>query len=282
MADYTYWRNALKGKFGPVHDGDPQYGFYRMRTDDKKGWRRVAIWSGNNETLAALDGKLYDADSLWTWVCEKPITEELFRQIEQGLPWPDLILSSNNPPADEVEADEIQSAIDAALDALGKPVDSQEACDLIANHRDRLAKLWAAQEAARKAEKQPFIEAGRQVDAKYGEVLTKIKDVGEKLKFVITKWLKAVEIKAIAEAQKAIAKGDDIVTPMSSAKAGTTGRVMSLRSVKSAEIQDYSQALAHFAMHPEVQALVQALADRAAKSNIPVPGCIIVTERKAV
>ncbi len=29
--DYAYWRDALTGKFGPIHDGDPQPGFYRLR-----------------------------------------------------------------------------------------------------------------------------------------------------------------------------------------------------------------------------------------------------------
>ena len=61
-----------------------------------------------------------------------------------------------------------------------------------------------------------------------------------------------------------------------------TGKTVSARAVKTMQIEDYAKALAFFAEHPEVKALVQSLADKQAKLDMPVPGCRQLTDGKAV
>jgi hypothetical protein len=61
-----------------------------------------------------------------------------------------------------------------------------------------------------------------------------------------------------------------------------TGKRVSSRKVKSARIDNYAKALEHFAEHEDVKALVQKLADKLAAANMPVPGCTILTNGKAV
>lgn len=295
--DYIYWRSALAGDFGPVHDGHPQPGFWRRRAVKGGAWQAVAIWRDHMGLMfATCDGKVDNADALWTWVCRNPITEELYRAIERGEPWPDDI-GHNQPPADEVEADEIESAIAAAL-AIAKTMPASQAdADILANHRDRLAKLYKAQEAAREAEKRPHLEAGRAVDMKFKAALTKIEAAGKAVKAVLTVWLNAEtervkresyeRMKAEEEARRvALAANQPPPEPMplpevAKPKAGTTGRATALRTVRTAVITDYAKALAHFAETPLVRETVDRLAAASARDGLAVPGVEIKEERVA-
>lgn len=300
MATYQYWMNALKGNFGAVHDGHPQPGFYKRKADKNGNWNAVAIWMEGDTALAVEAGKSVDANEIWTWVCEKPIAEEVYRQVERGEGWPDAIeslIGSNNPPADEAEADEVENACKAALEAAKQPVTNQTEADRLGNHRDRLAKLYKAKESERVAEKEPHLEAGRQVDAKFKPILAKVEDAGKAVKAVLTKWLVAEQARINAEnlakakadekaRQAAIAANKPLpeqapVVEMERPKAGTTGRASALRTFKSARIKDYAKALEAVANNQEIRDLVQTLADRAARADMALPGCEIISEQRA-
>ena len=54
MDKYAYWRNALAGNFGPVHDSDPQAGFYRARNKKAGKDDPIAIWFNDAGDLGAL------------------------------------------------------------------------------------------------------------------------------------------------------------------------------------------------------------------------------------
>lgn len=297
--DYTYWQNALAGKSGAVHDGDPQPGFYRRKikggTDEA-----VAIWLELEGMVAVSGGKPINSEEIWTWVCNRPITEEVYRRVERGEGWPDAIeelIGSNNPPSEEAAADEIDSAISAAMRALETPVEHQSDCDRLANHRDRLAKMYKANEDQRKTAKQPHMDAAKAVDDRFKPILAKIEDAGSKVKKAITAWLLKEEerirrealakMKAEEDARRAaVAKGEPEPAPaplpeIERPKAGTTGRATALRTYKSAIITNYAQALAHFAENKEVRELIQTLADRCARADIAVPGCEIKEEKRA-
>ena len=299
MATYQYWMDALKGNFGAVHDGHPQPGFYKIK--NKNGpWRPIAIWMEGETALAVDDGKSVDPNEIWTWVCQNPITEETYRRVERGEGWPDAIesmIGSNNPPVDEAEADEVENACKAALEAAKQPVTNQTEADRLGNYRDRLAKLYKAKENERVAEKEPHLEAGRQVDAKFKPILAKVEDAGKAVKAVLTKWLvaeqarinaeNAAKEKADREAREAAAKANlpppeaAPVAEIERPKAGTTGRASALRTFKSAKITDYAKALAAVAENTEIKALVQTLADRAARADIAMAGCEIISEQRA-
>lgn len=297
MSEYSYWQNALKGDFAAVHDGEPQPGFYRAKSKSGKD-DPVAIWSGNGDMLALRGNMMVDAIDIWTWVCRAPITEEVYRGVSAGAPWPDDIAPlSNHPPEGEQAADEIQSAIDAALAELGTPPVVQADCDRLANHKDRLSKLYKTQEAERKAKKQPHLDAGAAVDAAYKPILSKIEDAGDKLKKAITAFLlkeeqrrraeAIAEMKRQEEARQAAIKANApppepaLLPEVERPKAGTAGRAVSLRTYKSAVITDYAKALQHFAENAEVRELIQTLADRAARNDIAAPGCEIHTKQRA-
>ncbi|MBW8617175.1 MAG: hypothetical protein KGO21_00575 [Hyphomicrobiales bacterium] len=102
QSTYTYYRSALKGVFGPVHENDPQCGYYRMRRGRGGPWMPVAIWreaTGSNQNNAISDsGKLVclvngverDPFEVWTWVCRYPVTYETYVAVaERGEAWPE-------------------------------------------------------------------------------------------------------------------------------------------------------------------------------------------------
>lgn len=178
MTDYTYWQNALAGNFGPVHDGDPQPGFYRKRTGKAAGYVPVAIWEQNGKMLALVDGKEADAAEIWTFVCQSPILEEWYRARMSGQPWPDesaAVTASlapppsghNNPPTDDAEI--LKGQIDAASAGAAEYGDirDDETASKAQSLRSRLLELSGDADKKREALKKPFFEAGKAVDAKF-------------------------------------------------------------------------------------------------------------------
>ena len=315
---YAYWRSALNGVFGPVHDDDPQAGFYKKRRGKDGPWVAVAIWWTDDRYYATEDGKPVDASEVWTWVCRRPIGEDVFRRVERGEGWPDAIetmIGHNNPPADALTpgdvaepVDPVEAALRAATAALADPVADQAACDRLANLKDEMARLWKAMDEKRAAEKRPHMDAAAAIDNAYRAVLGRIADTGTLLKKAITAWLLSekarLEAEVLAEvlakrraeeaalAAEAAALAGDAGAPAPAAlplppaeqpkvKAGTGTRAVSLRTYKSARIADYAAALAHFAGNAEVRAAVQSLADKCVRAGIDVPGVEVVTEQRA-
>ena len=102
---YTYYRSALKGVFGPVHENDPQCGYYRMRRGRGGPWVPVAIWrevpeglgcgdnsgiSDSGKLVCLVDGKERDPFQIWTWVCRYPVPYETYVAVaEPGQAWPE-------------------------------------------------------------------------------------------------------------------------------------------------------------------------------------------------
>ena len=100
--NYTYYRSALKGVFGPVHENDPQCGYYRMRRGRGGPWIPVAIWreatggdqnsaiSDSGKLVCLVDGIERDPFEVWTWVCRYPVTYETYVAVaERGEAWPE-------------------------------------------------------------------------------------------------------------------------------------------------------------------------------------------------
>ncbi len=97
--NYNWWSNALKGDIGPIHEGQPQPGFYKKRFYDPEGpyvapikrpFIPCAIWfdTETQEYIGVADSKLVDACDLWLWCSKNPITEAEYRHYETLGEWP--------------------------------------------------------------------------------------------------------------------------------------------------------------------------------------------------
>lgn len=217
MPDYTYWQNALAGTFGAVHDGHPQPGFYRKRTGKAAGYVPVAIWEQDGAMIATVDQKSADANEIWTYCCDKPITEaEYHKRVETGrwsdedasvtasLSPPPARMGDNNPPADPLE--DLQGQIDTALAGLVDyaAVSSDEAASKAQSLRSRLLELSGDADKRRETLKRPHLEAGRAVDEAWNPLVKMAKAGADALRAAISAFETAEKRKRdAAEAERA-------------------------------------------------------------------------------
>lgn len=324
--DYAYWTNALAGTLGPVSDGDPQCGFYRRRLFKDGPFVPVAIWRGEGgEFVALVDGKPADASDIWTWVCDKPITEPEYRKVSAGEGWSDEPRAAtvpSNMPADPFEALKIEFAAEqeVAAELLAKPVTEQNHADQIAVLTKRLSGIKSKATNLHKVEKQPFLDGGRQVDDKFRDLKEEPDTLTKKLKRHLDAYLleqqraeqerqrlareeqdrirREAEAKAAeaakannaAAAEAAAAEADRLQKEADAkakeaearnASAGRTGAKVSLRTFVSATINDFDALLMALKDRPEIRECVEALANRAAKSGVELPGMTITQEQRA-
>jgi hypothetical protein len=89
MSDY--WIDALNGIHGPVHDGDPQPGYYRTNPRGGVG-QPVVIYDDAGVMKARIGIFVMDANDVWFDVCQWPITIDVYESVRAGNPWPESIL----------------------------------------------------------------------------------------------------------------------------------------------------------------------------------------------
>lgn len=261
---YEYWRNALAGKNPPMHEGCPEVGFYRKRNtpfnDQPRADDPVAIYPDENGKLIALQGpqnrsKVVDANDIWTWVADKPVSYEDYQAAFERNQWDKAIegleqpagAGHNNPPEDPFEAfkEQADAAIKLAEQAMSQDIKTREDADRFANIKDRLHQIWSEGEEDRKAEKKPHDDAGKAVQKKWAPALTEVEQIKKKLIGRIGTWIEAEE-QRIAKEQLEAAKaaeeaGEDLPVQTSQPVqigGAVSGRKTSMRSRKSAVIED--------------------------------------------
>ena len=153
---YAWWRWAVEGRKGDppdlvrtVYDADtfdnPQLGYYRTRMQRGAPYVPAAIWLDEGRPLCRVG-----FDDLWQminpadrWLFMEPVSYEAYLAASRTHIWPDQ---------PETDLGPIQQEIIAADDG-----------GALVTLRDRV-------ENARKRDKAPHLEAGRQVDARYQSV----------------------------------------------------------------------------------------------------------------
>lgn len=308
QADYTYWQNALDGKFGPVHDSDPQPGFYRRRTRRGGPFVPVAIWVHEGEMVAVQDGARADAAEIWTHVCQHPIPEAWYHGKAKGEPWPDEDpaiqavapgAGHNNPPQDE--ADILKEQIENASKGISEfeTIKDDETAARAQSLRARLNELSGEADKKREAEKKPHLEAGKTIDAKWQPLVKAAKAAADTIRnalgrFETEKARKAEEErrkqeeaqrKAEAEAKK---KGAPPPPPAPVVEApppatqirGAYGKAAAVKVVKVATVIDQDKAYGFLKTHPELIACIAALSQRAVNAGHEVPGVKVEEERR--
>ena len=184
--NFTWWQNALAGKFGPIHDSDPQAGYYRTRFKDKP-WEPVAIWFEQDRWWALRGEREVDASEIWTWCCRNPISYEAYNKAIEGAGWddePDAPTIGHNLPADphEALAVEFASEKEQVETFLKTPITTKEQADRAAVWSKRVAAISKKATDLHKVEKQPHLEAGRAVDDKWRDLKEEPDALSKKIK----------------------------------------------------------------------------------------------------
>lgn len=304
---FTFWRNALDGRFGPVHESDPQPGFYRTRPRAGSTSLPVAIWRDESGVHALRDGFPVDPFAVWTWCCMNPVSYETYvAAAERGEPWPEDIvvpgIGHNGGPAvvdghaaeasgvgfgaQRDPADMLRLKISVLWDAASGwlagigTVSTQVDADRAANYAEAFSALEKEAEETRTAEKKPVLEQGRAIDAKWKPVVGAAEDAKKAMK-------KALEPFLVAEAKRLAEADDNSAGFGQTAKAGTTGRRVALRRSKRVSVSDRNAFVAHYRRDSRlyddeaVQKVMLRLAEIDLAAGKRVPGAALVEDQVA-
>lgn len=316
---WAWWQNALAGNIGPMHEGLPEQGFYRTRFKGGQ-WEPVAIWFDDGQWWAKRGERMVDADEAWNFCRTHPVSHEAYQKAIEGSGWddePPAPAIGHNLPSDPFEALELefQAEAEQANEFMKVPVKTQDQADKAAIWAKRLTAIKNKATDLHKVEKQPHLDAGRNVDNKWRALKEDPDTLAKKLKAHVTPFLqeqqrleyerqqrerdeaerKRREAEALAaqadvsdtaaqaeaeRLQQEAARQEQAAQPKN-AKAGRTGASVSLRTFVSARITDYDKALKALGNHPEMKALVETLANRAVRAGHEIDGVERVEEQRA-
>jgi hypothetical protein len=285
----THWRAALAGAPLPVHENDPQPGYYRIRASRGGPWLPVAIWQDSDGQLKALrDGREADPQDLWTWCCRNPVPYEVYRGVaEEGQAWPDDVgvgLGHNRGPA--LDGTDELSAVAAEITALSSNAEAwlaehgtiatQGEADRAANYAERFGALEKRAEEARVNEKKPILEAGRAIDAAWKPVVDAAASGKKRMKKALEPFLIAEECRLAQEADR---NGGGLAL---AARAGTSGRRVGLRRERRLVVRDRDALIRayrrdpRFWAHAGTNAVLVDLAEADLRAGRKVAGAELV------
>lgn len=285
---YSFWRKRIAGEQPPIHDGEVQAGFYRLKGRNGFPDQPVAFWFKEGALrcrIGSKDVEEHIARERWVWAQKFPITHELYKAIIAGEPWPDqheAVTRSNNAPPDDSFEQLSEAIADLAREGLTLiekgAAKTQDEADRASDLANRLGEFWNKADDARKAEKKPHDDAAKEVQVKWSPILTTA-EVYKRIKaVVVTPFLTAKQAAEAKQREEAAKAGAPLPEPTrSTTKAGTRGRSVALRSVKSVEITDRAALLAYFADGQQMTEFLQDMAQKAVRAGVTPPG-VKITE----
>lgn len=301
----------------PVHPGEYQLGYFRTK---RKGgpWEPVGIYPDANGVVGGYrnNQSVDDIPELFSWACRYPVTHQAYVDAIEGKGWPDddAIVAAQvapPPPGDNSaavdETEKLKDQIDAALkgvDAYAKISDDATSAKA-QSLRNRLNELSGDADKKREALKRPHLDANTAIDKTYMPLVKDAKAGANKVKAAMDEWeteklnklreeqrRQAEELRKQEEAARATAPADEVPevktasSPMPAAAPApirpTYGRAASV-SVKNVvtEVTDWNALSAYMINHPDFQACLRDLAQRAVDKGHTVPG-VVVQEKAAV
>lgn len=191
---WHWWQEALAGRFGPIHDSDPQQGYYRTRFKDKP-WEPVAIWLDDGKWRAMRGDREVDAGEIWSFACRNPISYEAYQKAIDGAGWddePEAPKIGHNLPSDPFEALQVEFAAEReqAEAFLKLPIKTQSDADRAAVWSKRLSTIAKKATDLHKVEKQPALDEGRRIDDKWRTLKEDPADLVKRLKRHLDEFLR--------------------------------------------------------------------------------------------
>jgi hypothetical protein len=198
-------------------------------------------------------------------------------------------------------------------------IKDKTSADMAGNYRAKLLDFKKQADSAREDQVRPHLDAQREINAEFKPLIAEAEAAANQIRDALTVWMRAEQVRLEAEqrakyeaerkaaeaerarlaAEQAKRMTDDpiaaltdpdpapeVVLPASPAPVkvnagGQRGRAAGLRTVTRCVVTDHAAALAYFAGHEEVHALVVKLAEKALKAGAKVPGADLVKEQVA-
>lgn len=309
---YQFWLDALAGKNPPAVNEHPQPGFFRRKWRGTKkiarsdppmyagGFDPVAYWMEGDAIRCRVGSKDLshnEAIELWTWVHDKPITEELYRAVaERGEPWPDVkpaepekeyarygtLGEKGGIALDDRGIGDNSGDVDAATQlaediktlAEGKKrhlkIASEDQSKDAQAFRSKLLELAGKAEKIHKAQKAPHLEKCREIDAKWLTLVKLARGAAEAVRVANDAWLTAKLQEAKAAAPEA--RAEDVLPETIKGVHGRAASVGTEWAIK--EITDWDALLDHYKNSAAIREALEALAKRDTKDGKIVPGVV--------
>ena len=162
---WAWWQAALEGNIGPMHEGQPEQGYYRTRFKGGQ-WEPVALWYENGAWHAMRGERMVDAADAWNFCRTHPVSYEAYQKAIEGAGWddePPAPAMGHNLPADPFEALrlEYEAEKEQAEAFMRTPITTQDQADKAAIWSKRLATIAKKATDQHKVEKQPLMEQVR-------------------------------------------------------------------------------------------------------------------------
>jgi hypothetical protein len=302
---YDWWRSALRGEVGLIHEGDPQPGRYRKKAGKQGGWIPVAIWHDGSGMVALAGKEMVDANDIWTWVCRNPVQEEHYLQALSGGKWHDepddpLAGIGHNLPTDPVERFNLMIEMEReAIEAFLKvPIAAEDDAVKAGRWSGKLKGIAKEIDEKRVELKKPHDDAATAVQQTFKPLVDAASQLAAKLTNHVSPWVKEKKRKADEEAAEAARIKRDaeqkaadelgVAPPPETTRAPArmpskvvTGG-LTVRTVKVAKINDLNAAASYFAKleNPELRDLMRKLAYKVMTAGVPVPGAELVEDQR--
>lgn len=211
------WREALRTGNSVEWDGKtPAAGYYKRRsrnTDRSIRHDAIGFWQEDNgdwfcNVNAGYQPRHFDEIvAAFAGVTSSPIEYDLFMSIINGGQWPDEPAKIEIAPdlaPHEAAAAELKAQQDAAkewLTSLGRKPTNQQEADKAANYAEAFSKIEKNADKSRVAEKEPFLEAGRAVDARYKPITEAAATAKKWMKGIAEEYVKAEAARRAEEAR---------------------------------------------------------------------------------
>lgn len=318
MADDTsWWHNALKGTRGPIHDGEPQSGFYRQKRKDGQ-YEPVAYWkdSATGEMRCHINGRApqdpHRALEAWPYVSKNPITAEAYWHRMDTGQWLDndvgAAAAANGPQIDPATdpagslAAEIAAA-KAGLDAY-KTIESDEQSAKAQTLRSALTGLSGKATKAYEALNRPLLDEQQRIRKVWFPLRDEAADAADQLRKAMGKWedikreaarkVKDEADRKALEHAEAVRKAEEAnqpppppppppvapnAPPPSTKIKGASGRAASVQLKKVVTAIDIDKAFAQFRDDPELYAFLLDLSQKVVNAGFVAIGATV--EEKA-
>lgn len=289
---YDAFRARLAGDKVDLHENKPQSGAYR-RKDRNGRWEAVFIWQDAGTFKARVtrhpdvDENVLEAEhgfpaicKLWSSCCRSIVAFAIYHEVvEKRQPWPDEIEEADRSnsagisdldrilseidelirDAAKIKDEDLLAGFDAAAYAArqaakGDPSDLVPNLTKLSNYATKLVELKNEADKLRKAEKEPHLEAGRQVDDRWRPPVNKADNAARDLKARAAKALSNIKA-ALVALNPPKPEGEPGDAGEVKVAVGSRGKKVALRTVKVVVFDDYDAALNHALTSPSFRKL---------------------------
>jgi hypothetical protein len=303
--DFLWWQNALAGNRGPIHDGEPQSGFYRQRQQGKDRqtqgpYEPVAYWKdeGSGEQRCHVNGRQIDpqrALEMWPYVSKNPISAESYWHFIDNRKWLDedagAAAAAKGPeidpatdPAGSLKAE--IAAAKAGLDAYAT-IDSDEASARAQTLRSTLTGLSGKATKEYEALNRPLLDEQQRIQKVWFSLRDDAAAGADALRKAMGAWedVKRENQKAADTAAAAARAADPAAesakpvasnTPAPATKIkGASGRAASVQLKKIVTAIDIDKAFQQFRDDPELYAFLLDLSQKVVNAGFVAIGATI-------